>query len=169
LHSVGLTLSFSTGAGFAYRKQWGPTSLQLSAFAVVTKRGNETLLTGGAMVAHRVHVWTGSGRSMLPATSALRVVGGINYYLDRTVATNQLIPFGGDLNGFPCTTKVGCVADLTTNHSWFNGGAGLGVEFGSINRPGFSMTLDLVLTAAFRDSAFYLLLPLPQLAVLYNW
>ncbi len=168
VHSVGVTLSFSTGAGFAYRRQWGATSLQLAAFGVVTDRGNSTLVSGGAQVAQRLHVWHGPTRGLLPATSALRVLAGLSYFLNRSV-TNDSVPLGGVLNNTVCTAQNGCVATVTTNSSYFNGGAGLGFEFGAIDRPGVSMTLDVVLTAALKDGSFSFLLPLPQLAVLYNW
>ncbi len=168
VHGIGLTLSFSTGAGFAYRRQWGLSSLQLSAFAVVTDRGNSTLLSGGALFAQRLHTWHGTSRGLLPATSALRVVAGINYFLNRSVS-NDNVAFGNSIGDTVCVATTGCTAVVTTNSSYLNGGAGLGFEFGAINRPGISMTLDVVLTAAFKDNAFSFLLPLPQLAVLYNW
>ena len=168
VHGMGLALSFSSGAGFAYRRQWGATSLQLAAFGIVTDRGNSTLVSGGALVAQRLHVWHGASRSILPATSALRVVGGLSYFLNRGV-TNQFVNNGDSAGGVQCVTIGGCSATITSNSSYFNGGLGLGFEFGAINRPGVSMTLDVVLTAALRDGAFSFLLPLPQLAVLYNW
>ena len=168
VHGIGLTLSFSTGAGFGYRRQWGPTSVQLSAFGVVTERGDSTVLSGGALVAHRLHVWHGASRSILPATSALRVLGGLSYFMNRSVST-QFVPNGIALEGVPCTTIGGCSATVTSTSSYVNGGVGMGFEFGAIDRPGVSMTLDVVLTAALKDGTFDFLLPLPQLAVLYNW
>ena len=168
MHGIGLTLSFSTGAGVAYRRQWGATALQLSGFAVVTERGNTTLLTGGALLTQRLHVWHGQLRSVLPATTALRVVGGLNYFLSRDVSTSQ-VGNGDSLNGVGCSAPGGCTAKVTSNISYFNGGAGLGFEFGAINRPGVSMTLDVVVTVVFKNGDFSLLVPLPQLAVLYNW
>lgn len=168
VHSIGVTLSFSSGAGFAYRRQWGPTSVQVSAFAVVTDRGNATLLSGGALAAYRLHTWHGATRGLLPATSALRLVGGISYFLNRNV-NNDTVAFGSSVGDTVCVAPSGCATIVTTNSSYLNGGAGLGFEFGAINRPGISMTLDVVLTAAFKDNTFSFLLPLPQLAVLYNW
>lgn len=168
VHSVGLALSFSTGAGFAYRRQWGYSSLQLAAFGIVTARGDSSLLSVGAQFGQRLHVWRGQSRSILPATSALRVVAGLNYFLNRSVNSDSVL-FGSAINGTTCATPGGCTAIVTTNSSYFNGGAGLGFEFGAIDRPGVSMTLDVVLTAALKDGTFSFLLPLPQLAVLYNW
>ena len=163
VHGIGLSLSFSTGAGFSYRRLWGPASVQLSTFAVITDRGNSTLLAVGGLYAYRVHTWHGAARSMLPATSALRVLGGLNYFLNRDVR-NTTVPQG---NG--CNERNGCPAIVTTNSYFFNGGAGIGFEFGAINRPGVAMTLDVVLTGSIRNGDFYFFLPLPQLAVLYNW
>ncbi len=168
VNGLGATLSFSTGAGFAYRRQWGATSLQLSAFGYVTDRGNSTLVSVGALIAQRLHVWHGASRGLLPAISALRVLGGVGYFLKRDVSVVS-VPLGSSIGDAPCYSTAGCSASVTTNSGWFNGGAGIGFEFGAIDRPGISMTLDAVLTAAFKDGAFSFFLPLPQLAVLYNW
>ena len=168
VHSIGVALSFSTGAGFAYRRQWGDSSLQVTAFGVVTDRGNASILSAGGLFAQRLHVWHGQARSILPATSALRVVAGLNYFLNRNVQSQSVL-LGEAINGVTCTAPGGCSGIVTNNSSFFNGGAGLGFEFGAIERPGISMTLDVVLTAALKDGAFSFLLPLPQLAVLYNW
>ena len=163
VHSVGLALSFSTGAGFAYRRHWGPTSVQLSAFAVITDRGDSTVFAAGGLFAQRLHTWHATGRTILPSTSALRVVGGLDYFMSRSVVTS-FVPFGVD-----CLTTAGCTAKTTATTGYFNAAAGLGFEFGAIERPGVSLTLDVVLTGSFKDGAFSFLLPLPQLAVLYNW
>lgn len=168
VHGIGVSLSFSTGAGFAYRRQWGDSSVQITAFGVVTDRGNSSLLSAGGLFAQRLHVWHGQARSILPATSALRVVAGLNYFLNRNVQTQSVL-LGDAINGVTCTAPGGCSGVVTNNSSYFNGGAGLGFEFGAIERPGVSLTLDVVLTAALKDGAFSFLLPLPQLAVLYNW
>lgn len=163
VHSVGLALSFSTGSGFAYRRAWGPTSVQLSAFAVVTDRGDSTILAVGGLFAQRVHVWRGSGRTILPSTSALRVLGGADYFLSRSIS-NSTVDFGPS-----CLVPSGCPVRTTNSTGYFNAAGGLGFEFGAIDHAGVSLTLDVVLTASFKDGGFSFLLPLPQLAVLYNW
>jgi hypothetical protein len=52
---------------------------------------------------------------------------------------------------------------------------GIGFEFGGVVRTGFSLALDLVLTAGFQvagtegKNGLSFIYPLPQMALMYNW
>lgn len=163
-YGIGIALSYSSGAGFAVRRNWDGTSLQLSAFAIITDRGDSSLYDVGAQFAQRLHSWHSNGRSLLPSTSSIRVVVGADYLYRRTFDDISNPP---NING--CTRIGGCTSREYTTRSYFNTGAGIGFEFGAIQQPGIGVTFDVVLTASFRDGEFWFLLPLPQLAVLYNW
>ena len=160
VHGIGVAGSFATGSGLTYRHYWGNSSLQLAMLAIITDRGNEAVAFVGGSFVQYLLVWNAPGsRGLLPTTSALRVLGGAHYYLSRGVETTTTEPAQG----------VIIPTSIQKSKSSLNMGAGLGFEFGAIVRSGFSLSLDLVLTAAFDKQGLDYILPLPQGALVYSW
>ncbi|MBM4346258.1 MAG: hypothetical protein FJ100_23025 [Deltaproteobacteria bacterium] len=160
VHGIGIAGSFATGSGLTYRRYFGNTSLQLSCLAIITDRGNDAVAFVGGSLVRYVLVWSSPGaRGLLPATSALRVVGGAHYYLRRWQENTTVEP----------TQGVIVPQSEQKRQSSINLGAGLGFEFGGIVKSGFSLSLDLVLTAAIDKDGLDYILPLPQSALVYSW
>ncbi len=159
VHGIGVAGSFATGTGLTYRRYFGNTSIQASCLAIITDRGNEALAFVGASLVQYVLIWhTPNSRGLMPSTTALRLTTGAHYYLRKTTSTEWSFSQG---IGTPTTT--------TTRESSVNIGAGIGAEFGGIVAPGFSLSLDLLLVAAFDQQGLSYILPLPQSALVYSW
>lgn len=159
VHGIGVAGSFTTGSGLTYRRYFGNTSVQATVLAIITDRGDDAVAFVGASAVQYLLVWHSPGsRGLLPSTTALRVVGGAHYYLKRwiedtgTFSNNIFVP------------KLERKSDSSVNL-----GVGLGFEFGGIVRSGFSLSTDLVLTAAIDEKGLDYILPLPQAALVYSW
>lgn len=173
-HALGLSGGFTTGSGFAYRRYFGNTFVQLSGVAFVYDRGDQSMVLAGLSAAHYLVLWhRGATRGIIPNTTALRLVGGASFYQNRssTQITNWInddptcnasLPPYNCSQHFQASTKK----DRT---SLVGAGLGIGFEFGAIMRPGFALSLDLMLTAAFDSQGLSFLLPLPAMALVYNW
>ncbi len=160
VHGIGIAGSFATGTGLTYRRYFGNTSVQLACLAIITDRGNDAVAFVGGSLVRYVLVWSSPGaRGLLPSTSALRVVGGAHYYLRRWQENTTTEP----------TQGVIVPQSEQKRQSSFNLGAGLGFEFGGIVKSGFSLSLDLVLTAAIDKDGLDYILPLPQSSLVYSW
>lgn len=160
VHGIGVAGSFATGSGLTYRRYFGNTSVQASFLAVITDRGDEAVAFVGASAVQYLLVWYSPGaRGLLPASTALRLVGGAHYYLRRWKEDTSFM----SSNNF-WTQRTEQKRDSSINI-----GAGLGFEFGGIVRSGFSLSTDLVLTAAIDDAGLEYILPLPQAALVYSW
>lgn len=160
VHGIGVAGSFATGTGLTYRRYFGNTSLQLTCLAIITDRGRDAVAFAGGSVVQYVLVWNSAGaRGLLPSSSALRLVGGAHYYLRKWLENTTTEPTNGIITP----------ASVQKRTSSVNVGAGLGFEFGAIVKSGFSLSLDLVLTAAFDDKGLDYILPLPQAALVYSW
>ncbi|MCB9738061.1 MAG: hypothetical protein H6747_02260 [Deltaproteobacteria bacterium] len=172
-HALGISGGLAPGSGFAYRRYIGNTMLQGVLFAMITNRGKDATVWGGLSAAQYLLVWHEDRRaSVLPDTSALRLVGGVSYLYDRTTDT-----FFDDLKVNPncvdtatqsCARSTKEVNEISKTH-WISAGIGIGFEFGAIMRPGFSVSLDLALTAMFDQNGLQQLWPLPALALMYSW
>lgn len=167
VHGLGFAGSFSYGSGFTYRRYFGESSLQVSGFGWVANRGDDALVFGGLAFAHRLYQWSAPSTSLLPATSALRFVASTTWFQFRQTLTD--VTFASE-----CTAQ-GCITGSTStnrvdNTRLFGIAAGIGFEFGAIQQPGFSVTLDLLLTAAFdRVAVPKFILPLPAGSLVYSW
>ncbi len=160
VHGIGISGSFATGTGLTYRRYFGNTSVQLACLAIITDRGNDAVAFVGGSLVRYVLVWSSPGaRGLLPSTSALRVVGGAHYYLRRWQENTTVEP----------TQGVIVPQSEQKRQQSINLGAGLGFEFGGIVKSGFSLSLDLVLTAAIDKDGLDYILPLPQSALVYSW
>jgi len=173
-HAIGLTGGFTTGSGFAYRRYFDNTAVQLSGVAFVSDRGDQSMVLAGLSVAQYLVIWhRGATRGVIPNSTALRLVGGASFYQNRSTTD-----ISNWINDDPtCNSRLppyNCQQHLVSNlrkdrTSLVGVGAGIGFEFGALMRPGFSLALDLLLTAAFDDVGLSFLLPLPQMALMYNW
>jgi len=156
VHGLGIAGSFATGTGLTYRRYFGDTALQVAALGIVTNRGDDAVAFVGASVAQYLLVWSTSTPSgVMPSTTALRVVGGGQWYERRWTETTFT-------SGSTTQTSRERQRDLSL-------GAGIGFEFGGIVRPGFSLSVDLLLTGTWRNGHLESILPLPQSALVYSW
>lgn len=159
VHALGAVASYTTGAGFAYRHYFGDTQLQISAIGILTDRGNSAIAFGGIEIAQYLMMWyQPGGRGWLPQMTSLRAVGGATYYYSRTQDTSS--QFTGSTIITTTTTTTKAMPGI---------GGGLGFEFGGVMRSGFSLTLDILLTAGFEDGVLSFIYPLPALSIFYNW
>ncbi|MCO4761015.1 MAG: hypothetical protein KC502_05890 [Myxococcales bacterium] len=172
-HGLGVSLGMSSGSGVAYRHYMGNTMLQASVFATVTDRGDSAVLWFGAQFARYLLVWHERRRtSVLPSTSALRLVGGASYlYASSKEVQRQNVKLDPNCQGVVGQNCPSEFKDVTTKDQTHRAsvGAGIGFEFGAIMRPGFSVALDLQLTALFDGGKFDELWPLPSAALMYSW
>jgi hypothetical protein len=167
VHGLGFSGSFSYGSGFTYRRHFGTSSLQISGFGWVANRGDDALVFGGLAYAQRLYVWSGAANRILPATSALRFVASATWFQYRQQFTD--VTFASECNAQGCITRDTSTQRVDST-KLFGVGAGIGFEFGAIQQPGFSVTLDLLLTAAFdRVGVPKFILPLPAGSLVYNW
>lgn len=170
---LGLTGSWAHGSGFSFRTFFGRTSIQGTFFAMVTERGQDATVFAGLSATRYLLVWHEFNRpGLLPDTSALRLTGGASYLhrksLDRNTTSVKIDSTCSDTLGNPCsvTQKI----EETASNKWdafF--GVGIGFEFGAVMRPGFSLSLDLVLTAMVDRQGLYEILPVPAIGLMYNW
>ena len=167
-HGLGLSLGMSPGFGFAYRNYFGNTVVQASVFAAVLDRGDNATVWVGVQIARYLLVWQQTRRtSLLPRTSALRLVGGGSYLYNRSKDTVEV-----DKPGCTSTARNSCTTvemDKINKQQIASLGAGIGFEFGAIMRPGVSFAIDLQLTALFDAGSFIQLWPLPSVALMYSW
>ena len=167
-HGLGLSLGMSPGFGFAYRNYFGNTVVQASLFAAVLDRGDNATVWVGVQIARYLLVWQQARRtSLLPRTSALRLVGGGSYLYNRSKDTILAdAPGCVPVSGVNCPTVE---TDRVNKLQMASLGAGIGFEFGAIMRPGVSFAIDLQLTALFDAGSFIQLWPLPSVALMYSW
>ena len=174
-HGLGLSAGMAPGSGFAYRHYLDPvTSLRLAGLLMITDGGDTANHWIGLSGARYLKTWhRRRARGLLPDTSALRVIVGGSYLYQRTPKVTQ-VPVDPNCKqtkaGGSCVMKEVRVGQTTQTIAT---GAGLGFEFGGIDRPGFSLSLDVMLTALIDDQTGKLKLrqlwPLPSAALMWNW
>ncbi|MFZ4578284.1 MAG: hypothetical protein ACOYOB_07795 [Myxococcota bacterium] len=166
LHGLGFSGGFTTGSGFSYRRYFGDTAAQLNGIAIVSDYGNDALVFGGLSVIQYLMIWhQASSRGLLPSVTALRLVGGATYFYSRQTNLNSVPDPSCGINEF-CTWID---QETVSTDKLFGLGAGIGFEFGAIMHPGFSVNLDLMLTAAFDEAGLSFILPLPTAGLMYSW
>ena len=169
LHGLGFSASASTGWGFSYRRHFDNTAVQLNGIAVIWNRGQDTTLSVGGSLTQYLMVWhQGSNRSVMPASSALRLVAGGSYGLSFQPG-NGPVRFEDPT----CISGLNCqlVRESTEERS-ATAALGVGFEFGGVVQSGVSLTADLLLTAIFDNAEGWgldRLLPLPQVSLMYSW
>ena len=163
---VGFTGSLSYGFGVAYRHLWGPMGLQVSGFGFISDRGDNTLAALGLAWHYRVLNFNQSSSRLMPSSSALRLLLAGSYYQYKQTTTStmpSLTETGSTTSSFVTTTNI-------DNTRLVSVAAGLGFEFGAIQVPGFTLSVDLLLTAAFNQVGVpRFILPLPAGSLIYNW
>ncbi len=174
-HGLGISAGMAPGSGFAYRHYLNPsTSVRLAGLLMITDGGDTANHWIGLSGARYLKTWhRRRARGLLPDTSALRLLVGGSYLYQRTPKISR-VPVDPECKptkaGGSCVMKKVSVAQTTQTIAT---GAGLGFEFGGIDRPGFSLSLDVMLTALMDDSAGKLKLkqlwPLPSAALMWNW
>jgi len=176
-HALGFSGGIGPGSGFSYRHYLGDTMLQGTLFTMITEKGDSATVWGGLSFAHYLLVWhDAKSGGWMPSTSGLRVVGGGSYLFNKSISGEKETPI--DPNCIP-DPKVGKVCQIkeepqTSTYHLAAGGLGIGFEFGAIMRPGFSFTVDLMLTAIMlKDGNAKWKLdrvwPLPSVALMYSW
>ena len=143
---------------------------------MIQNRGEDAWVLAGVGVTQYLLVWhQPNSRGLLPAVTALRLTGATSAFHDAS-STQTFVPVkegcSDPLDLSRCPVKG---VTTTKSETMANLGVGIGFEFGGVMRSGFSLSLDLLLTAAFkvagtdtrRGLAFTY--PLPQMALIYNW
>lgn len=176
VHGLGFSASYSSGSGFTYRRYFGDTAVQFAGLAVIQNRGDDAWILAGIGATQYLLVWhQPNSRGLLPAVTALRLTGGTSVFHDATSTQNFVPVKEACADPFDL---VACPVDAvptTTKQTMANLGVGIGFEFGGVMRSGFSLSLDLLLTAAFKLTAtdsrrgLAFIYPLPQMALIYNW
>lgn len=165
--ALGISAGYPGASGFAYRKYFGNSFVQMNLLPLVANRGSFLAIMMGANVGHYLVVWQRqNSMSLMPTTTALRAVAGVSTYFsrDEEILTDEAVP--GTVGSTTTTTSSTDTAKLnnTTGLS-----AGVGFEFGAIMRSGFSLSVDLMLTATWDNDGFEQLVPLPFGTVVYSW
>lgn len=167
-HGLGVAVDPKGGLmGFAYRHYFGNIALQLDALPLYADRGDYLAMFFGVQAVNYALVWSGSGRgSVLPATTALRLTGGLSLRAERDQATSTIeVPIEN------CQTQA-CkdIANAKPKVTYMaSAAAGFGFEFGAIQRSGFSLAADLMMTVLWDDIGFYGAYPLPYATLMYSW
>jgi hypothetical protein len=167
-HGVGVALDPKGGLmGFAYRHYFGNTALQIDALPLYADRGDYLAMFFGVQAVNYALVWSGTGRgSVLPATTALRLTGGLSMRAERDQATSTIEVDIANCQTQACKDIVNAKPTVTYMAS---AAAGFGFEFGAIQRSGFSLAADLMMTVLWDDIGFYGAYPLPYATLMYSW
>ena len=159
------------GFGFSYRVLFDRVSWQINAAPLAWDRGDNAVVSLGTAVVWYPWMAQGGRRLGVASDTALRVaLAGSVFHFAETRTSAEGEP-GLDANGLPRPTTSVTTRERTT---WLNAGAGVGFEFGAVQRPGFSVALDLLWTVTFArtpSDGFRLrqLLPLPAGTLVYHW
>lgn len=167
-HGLGVAVDPKGGLmGFAYRHYFGNTALQIDALPLYADRGDYLAMFFGVQAVNYALVWSGSGRgSVLPATTALRLTGGLSLRAERDQATSTIEVDVSNCQTQACKDIVNAKPKVTYMAS---AAAGFGFEFGAIQRSGFSLAADLMMTVLWDDIGFYGAYPLPYATLMYSW
>lgn len=164
-------LGFSVGVGglngLAYRRYFGGNlALQFDVFPLVADSGNYVAVFGGLTFIDYLVMWNKAARNTLfPGTTALRLVASTGIKLSRDQSNSV------DVAPANCLSQE--CKDITSQSSpmvyFAHAGAGLGVEFGAIARPGFSAAVDVQMVVMWDEQGFYGAYPLPNASLMYSW
>jgi hypothetical protein len=163
-HGLGLTAGVYGTNGFAYRNYQGNLAIQVNLLPLYANNGDYLSIQLGAQVSSYMLAWTrGSGVSLVPGTTALRLTGGYGFYASRD---NALAVPAESCKTVQCQKLQGAATPVAVEHAI---GAGFGFEFGAVMRPGFSVAVDLLMTVRFDGDGFLAAYPLPTGALMYSW
>jgi hypothetical protein len=163
-NALGVSIGYPGTFGFAYRRYLGDTFIEANLLPLVADRGDWLAVMFGLKVGHYLVVWNRPQMaSLLPQTTALRVVGTASTFFSRDATqTTIATPCAGPTCKTP--TKVDPTVEMTSGV-----GAGVGLEFGAIRRHGFAFAVDVMLTATWDDQGFDWLVPIPYASMVYAW
>ena len=176
-HGLGLSAGMAPGSGFSYRHYLDPmTALRVTGMLITTDGGDKANHWIGLSGVRYLKIWhRRRAQGLLPDTSALRLVAGGSYLYQRHPKVSEVPNDLPNCEDKPtpkneCQTKKVQVNQITNTIAT---GAGIGFEFGGVDRPGFSLSLDVMLTAQMDDSGGKLKLrqlwPIPSAALMWNW
>ncbi|MBI5609381.1 MAG: hypothetical protein HY902_10935 [Deltaproteobacteria bacterium] len=166
-HGLGVAGDFKGGlSGFAYRHYFGNNALQIDLLPLYADRGNYLAMYFGAQYINYALVWSGARRgALLPTTTALRLTlaGSVHAERDQQTAIS--------VDTTNCQTQQ--CKDITNAKSavsvMYSMAGGFGFEFGAVQRSGFSVAADLMMTVLWDRVGFYGAYPLPYASLMYSW
>ena len=157
-YAIGITGGVGGSSGLGYRQYFGNTGIQINVLPLIYNRGDYLGIWVGGQVINYMVAWT-------RGHTALRLVGAGSVKISRDQSANITVP---DAN----CASVQCKA-ITTHKApvdyFTSAGAGFGFEFGAVTRPGFSASIDLMMTVMWDNDGFYSAYPLPYGSLMYNW
>lgn len=166
-HGIGVAGDFQGGlSGFAYRHYFGNHAVQIDALPLYADRGDYVAMYFGLQYVNYALVWSGARRgALLPATTALRLTlaGSVHAERDQTAAISVAAE---NCQTQACKDIVASRADVVTRYS---AAGGFGFEFGAIQRSGFSLAVDLMMTVLWDKVGFDGAYPLPYVTLMYSW
>lgn len=163
--ALGISAGYPGASGFAYRKYFGNSFVQMNLLPLVANRGSFLAVMMGANFGHYLVVWQRQNSlSLMPTTTALRAVVGASTYFSRDEDGQADVAVPGSVGSTTTKTTSSTTVQNTTGLS-----AGVGFEFGAVMRSGFSVSVDLMLTATWDNDGFEQLVPLPFGTVVYSW
>ncbi len=167
-HGLGVALDPKGGLmGVAYRHYFGNIAIQVDALPLYADRGDYLAMFLGVQAVNYALVWSGTGRSsMLPATTALRLTGGLSVRAERDQGASTIEVPQANCRTQACKDIANAKPKITYMGS---AAAGFGFEFGAIQRSGFSLAADLMMTVLWDDVGFYAAYPLPYATLMYSW
>lgn len=164
-HGLGFALDPNGGLlGFAYRKYFGNTALQLDLLPLLQDHGQSKSIYAGLQVINYAVVWPGGRGAGMPTTTALRLTAGTAFNIN---STNEQVSVP-DPN---CQSTV-CkqITQEQSPSTWkYKLAGGFGFEFGAVQRSGFSVAVDLMMTVLWDQEGFYGAYPLPYLTLMYSF
>lgn len=164
-HGLGFALDPKGGLlGFAYRHYFGNTALQLDLLPLYQNRGDNMAIYAGAQIMNYALVWPGGRGSTLPTTTALRLTAGAGFNANRDAEPISV----DDAN---CQTpECKQITKSKVPVKWMAKVAGgFGFEFGGVQRSGFSVAIDLMMSVLWDEVGFYAAYPLPYATLMYSW
>lgn len=167
-HGIGVAGDFQGGLmGFAYRHYMGNHALQVDFLPLYADRGDYLAMYFGVQYVNYALVWSGARRgAILPTTTALRLTVAGSVHAERDQTAPAVSVADGNCQTAACQDIVNSRAKVVTRYS---AAGGFGFEFGAIQRPGFSVAADLMMTVLWDKLGFDGAYPLPYVSLMYSW
>ena len=150
-HAFGGSLGWLTGSGIMYRRYMGDNYLQGGAVAYYNKDTDRKYGDLALTIGRYVH-YTNFSEQFFPV--ALKIFAGAEVEVGRETYDDDV--------------------QRDVKNDYLHTGAGIGIDIGNPNQPGFSLSLDLSYIASFRDFEFngdglVFIEPRPGASIFYNW
>ena len=150
--------------GFAYRHYFGNTAIQIDLLPIYKNRGDNIAIYAGGQVVNYALVWPGGRGASLPTTTALRLTAGAGINVNRD--QEQISIEDPNCLTETCKKITQSQAPVTYNYKL---AGGFGFEFGAVQRSGFSVCVDIMMTVLWDQIGFYGAYPLPYATLMYSW